>query len=209
MIVISHRGLWQNASEKNTRIAFERSFAEGFGTETDVRDHRGRLVIAHDVPTDDEEPILFEDFLQLAQGLKQPLAINIKSDGLATMVREVMAKHGTTDWFVFDMSIPDMRHQLAAGNPTFTRMSEVEQVPVWSDRCVGIWLDGFDGTWFNIELIRALLAQGKRVCVVSPELHQRPHQPLWEQLREVAPHSQLILCTDLPRDAQAFFKETA
>lgn len=207
MIVISHRGLWLDPAEKNTRIAFERSFAEGFGTETDVRDHCGQLVIAHDVPTDDQVLLPFDEFLLAAKALNQPLAINIKSDGLAILLSQAMSKHGITDWFVFDMSIPDMRHQLAAGNPTFARMSEVEQTPAWPDRCEGIWLDGFDQTWFNVPLIRKLLDQGKRVCIVSPELHHRPHLPLWEQLRAVAPHPKLILCTDLPRDAKAFFKD--
>lgn len=207
MIVISHRGFWHCAEEKNTRTAFERSFAEGFGTETDVRDHRGRLVISHDIPVDDQDLVSFDEFLQLAQGLNQPLAINIKSDGLAMLVRDAMARHNILDWFVFDMSIPDMRQQLAAGNPTFARMSEVEQIPAWGEECAGIWLDGFEGIWFDAELIRTLLSQGKRVCVVSPELHLRPHVPLWTQLRSVATHPNLILCTDLPHDAQAFFKE--
>lgn len=207
MIVISHRGYWLAPVEKNTRAAFARSFSQGFGTETDVRDHRGQLVIAHDVPRDDRDLVTFDEFLRLAKDLNQPLAINIKSDGLATLVKQAMANHDITDWFVFDMSVPDMRHQLDAGNPTFARMSEVEQTPAWINRCAGIWLDGFEGTWFNSSLIENLLQQGKRVCVVSPELHHRPHLPLWEQLLDVAHHHQLILCTDLPREAQSFFKE--
>ena len=38
MQVISHRGYWKAASEKNTQTAFKRSFSLGYGTETDVRD---------------------------------------------------------------------------------------------------------------------------------------------------------------------------
>lgn len=41
MKIISHRGFWHNPSEKNTEMAFCRSFELGFGTETDVRDSLG------------------------------------------------------------------------------------------------------------------------------------------------------------------------
>ncbi|MEL6681407.1 MAG: hypothetical protein AAFQ09_02035, partial [Pseudomonadota bacterium] len=50
MIVISHRGYWKTAEEKNTKTAFERSFSLGYGTETDFRDLDRQLVIAHDPP---------------------------------------------------------------------------------------------------------------------------------------------------------------
>ena len=50
MQVISHRGYWKTAAEKNTATAFARSFEMGFGTETDVRDLNGLLVISHDMP---------------------------------------------------------------------------------------------------------------------------------------------------------------
>ena len=50
MIIISHRGYWIQPAEKNTEEAFSRSFERGMGTETDVRDHRGELVISHDMP---------------------------------------------------------------------------------------------------------------------------------------------------------------
>ena len=46
MIVLSHRGYWKTPAEKNTAAAFRRSFDLGFGTETDVRDRGGELVIA-------------------------------------------------------------------------------------------------------------------------------------------------------------------
>ena len=38
MIIISHRGYWKDAAEKNRPVAFARSFDLGYGTETDVRE---------------------------------------------------------------------------------------------------------------------------------------------------------------------------
>lgn len=38
MIIISHRGFWKNIEEKNSIKAFERSFINSYGLETDLRD---------------------------------------------------------------------------------------------------------------------------------------------------------------------------
>ena len=61
MKILSHRGYWKAPIEKNTREAFVRSFALGFGTETDIRDYMGELVISHDIPRGGE--INFDAFL--------------------------------------------------------------------------------------------------------------------------------------------------
>jgi hypothetical protein len=205
MQVLSHRGYWTDASEKNLPVAFERSFALGFGTETDVRDHDGRLVISHDMPTG--HSLAFEDYLGcLARTATRPLlqAINIKADGLAGELARVMKGHAHP-WFVFDMSLPDTLGQLRAGNPVYLRMSEYETVaPALESRIRGIWLDAFERTWYGVDTIAALLDRGLSVCVVSPELHRRDdHADLWAALRPLRDRAGLSLCTDLPEQARA------
>jgi hypothetical protein len=204
MKIISHRGFWHNQSEKNTATAFCRSFALGFGTETDVRDCMGDLVISHDMPSGEE--MTLTTFLTLMGKDQQLLAINIKADGLAKLLCQTMSYYHRANWFVFDMSIPDMRDHLAVGNPVFARMSEVEQNPAWLDRAEGIWLDSFDCDWFNQSQISDLIAQGKQVCVVSSELHGREHIGLWNKLLPLATDDRLILCTDFPVEAKIFFE---
>ena len=205
MIIISHRGYWHEVAEKNTEPAFRRSFELDFGTETDVRDCMGELVISHDMPRGGEMTLNL--FLSLVGKDEKLLAINIKADGLAKLLCEKMADYNRANWFVFDMSIPDMRDHLAVGNPVFTRMSEVEQEPVWFDRIDGVWLDSFEDEWFDSALIKDLIDKGKRVCVVSPELHRRDHTHLWSKLLPLARKDRLILCTDIPEHAHEFFKE--
>ena len=107
MKVLSHRGYWKEASEKNLETAFRRSFDLGFGTETDVRDCAGRLLISHDMPTGSE--ISLGAFVNLASGRDLPLAINVKADGLADSLAREMQAARAGDWFVFDMAVPDMR----------------------------------------------------------------------------------------------------
>ncbi|HQT44263.1 MAG TPA: hypothetical protein PLD79_09695, partial [Halothiobacillus sp.] len=94
MIILSHRGYWKDAAEKNLPVAFGRSFDLGFGTETDVRDVAGKLVISHDMPRGDE--LSLEDMLDILSGRDLPMAMNIKADGLAKPLAEAMTARGLT-----------------------------------------------------------------------------------------------------------------
>lgn len=207
MKILSHRGCWKAEAEKNTEIALNQSFSLGFGTETDVRDFNGRLVISHDIATGTE--ICFEKFLGLANshdhGGPVTLALNVKADGLASLIGRAIKNYNDLDCFVFDMSVPDMRDYLNQGIPAFTRMSEVEQQPAWLERCEGIWLDSFDSEWFTNSLIHNLLNRQKRVCIVSPELHRRDHLAFWKRIKPLADEPLLMLCTDFPEQALKFF----
>ena len=211
MEILSHRGYWKAAEEKNTVTAFRRSFSLGFGVELDVRDFGQELVISHDIPTGGE--LDFKNFLQLVnsestaagkEGLSS-IAINIKSDGLAYKIFEEIMMYPCLNCFAFDMSLPDMREYIRLGIPVFARLSEVEREAIWLDRSDGVWLDAFESEWYGSDLIEELLSSGKRVCIVSPELHQRDHMPLWERLTVLADESGLMLCTDFPEQAKDFF----
>lgn len=206
MKILSHRGFWIQPEEKNTKGAFIHSFSNGFGTETDVRDLNGELVISHDMPTGGE--LLLQNFLELAASMqgreKLPLALNIKADGLAHKLHEEISHFCNLDIFVFDMSIPDTRSYFSVGLPVFTRMSEVEKDPVWIEHSTGIWLDIFDSEWYDVKTLLKLLSTGKKVCLVSPELHGRAHLPFWEIILELKDHPQLMICTDFPIEAKNF-----
>lgn len=204
MQIISHRGYWRTAAERNLPEAFHHSFDLGFGTETDVRDVAGQLVICHDMPRGWE--LTLDGLLEIMAGRNLPLAINIKADGLAQALKSTFEKHGHDNWFAFDMAVPDMRNYLQAGMNAYSRLSEVEPLPAWIDQAAGVWLDAFEGLWFSNELITDLLSRGKQVCVVSAELHGRDHHALWQQLFELRARNGLMLCTDIPEAAAQFFK---
>lgn len=206
MIVLSHRGYWEEANEKNREVAFRRSFDLGFGTETDIRDRNGSLVISHDMPNGSEMTLV--DFLEIVDHRNLPLALNIKADGLVVPLKQAMHAGGLSSWFVFDMSVPDMRAYLQAGVPVFARMSEVEREPAWLEQSVGVWLDAFSDIWYDVNHVDALLRSGKRVCVVSSELHGRDAKSLWNMLLPLANHPALMLCTDQPVKAKNFFGES-
>jgi hypothetical protein len=208
MKILSHRGFWLSAADKNTHDAFTRSFAAGFGTETDLRDLDGQLVIAHDPPL--AGAMTAEAFLQLhaQHNISLPLALNIKADGLQKMLGSLLARTTPMDAFVFDMSVPDTLHWLNAGVPVFVRHSDIEPDPVLLSRCSGIWLDAFHADWWDVSTIRQHLEAGRRVCIVSPELHRRPHLPVWDKLAaagDLIASAEVMLCTDYPDTAKEYF----
>jgi hypothetical protein len=207
MEILSHRGYWKTPEEKNTRVAFERSFRLGFGTETDVRDRLGELVISHDMP--DSNALSLDEFLSIYAeiGNDAPLALNIKADGLQAKLREALSQYQVENYFVFDMAVPDALGYLRADLTAFTRHSEYESRPSFYEQAAGVWLDCFHSEWFEAQDIRNHLTAGKEVCLVSPDLHRRPHEPFWAWLKlEGLAHTEgLMLCTDFPEAARAFF----
>ncbi|CAN5237222.1 phosphatidylinositol-specific phospholipase C/glycerophosphodiester phosphodiesterase family protein [soil metagenome] len=198
MNILSHRGYWKHASEKNTLAAFARSFDLGFGTETDVRDRGADLVISHDPPCGGE--LLIEEVLDLLGDRDLPLAINVKADGLAARIHQAFAGRPQSQWFVFDMSIPDTLQHLKQGNPTFTRQSEYEPQPALAEQAAGVWLDSFVNEWWTVDDVHAWSARDKSVCIVSPELHRRDPATTWQRLANspLSKSKNVSLCTDFP-----------
>lgn len=207
MIILSHRGYWKTPGEKNSADAFHRSFSLGFGTETDLRDAAGGLVVSHDPPG--SEAMSAGEMLGIHRRYDSalPLALNIKADGLQRLVKEALAEHCPADAFVFDMSVPDTIQWVKAGIPVFTRHSDVEPEPVLYQQSAGVWLDGFHSDWWGAETVQRHLDRGKRVCIVSPELHGRDHRPVWDQLlmQSVSRSHAVMLCTDFPEKAREIF----
>lgn len=210
MIILSHRGYWKNASEKNTRSAFERSFSLGFGTETDLRDLGGKLVISHDMALSGAMPAdeFFDIYRSSAKHL--PLALNIKADGLHFELKNLLLNYEVENYFVFDMAVPDGLLYASQGLTTYTRHSEFEPVPAYYELAQGVWLDEFQGHWITEAVIEHHLAAEKSVCIVSPELHKRDPTTEWTHYRTLERkigRNRLMLCTDLPEKAREFFNE--
>jgi len=209
MIIISHRGLWSNASEKNSPLAFQRSFELGFGTETDIRDYLGDLVISHDIANSSSMP--FDEFLNLYVSYSRnlPLALNIKADGLQKKLLNSLDRFKIHNYFVFDMSVPDACGYINLGMKTFTRQSEFEAEPVLYESTQGIWLDEFRNHWINRNIIEHHMQQYKDICIVSPELHMRPKDLEWahycEISRTLGGMKNVMLCTDFPEEANRVF----
>lgn len=209
LFILAHRGFWMEPSEQNTEIAFERALANGFGIETDLRDHNESVVVSHDMPN--HSSMVFEDFLKICKrhsdGL--PLALNVKADGLQQVL-----KHSNINntHFYFDMSVPDMLGYIRHNMALYSRYSEVEPVPALYEQSCGIWLDNFADELLNIESLERFLRDGKQVVLVSPELHKREHTLYWQALKSYLSQNpqwskNIGLCTDFPSKARDYFNE--
>lgn len=208
MIVLSHRGYWKVVNEKNQLVAFERSFNLGFGTETDIRDYKGELIISHDIADNNcvSAKELFSIYNKYDKSL--PLALNVKADGLQIKLKELLEQYNIINYFVFDMSVPDGLVYLKQNIKTFTRESEYEKIPSFYDDAYGVWLDEFQRHWINKEVIAEHSKNNKQICIVSPDLHKRDYKNEWQHYKEIEKElgiNNLMICTDFPEEAKEFF----
>lgn len=209
MKIIAHRGYWKLESEKNTKGALVNAFKNNFGIETDIRDRNGELVISHDISN--EKSILLEEIIIEYKKLnnKDILELNIKADGIQQLIKDLMKKYGISNYFVFDMSIPEMVISKKIGINYFTRHSDIEKECVLYENAIGVWLDSFyDENWLTPEIINFHLNNNKKISIISAEIHGFNNGKMWKMLKENNFHknSNVYLCTDLPLKAKEYFK---
>lgn len=204
--ILAHRGLWSNPDEKNTYSALLKALKLGFGIETDFRDLGGQLVVSHDPPLAEHNLFAQQIFSAYSRlNCDGRVAMNIKADGLQTVLSNSLTNAGITleNVFAFDMSVPDTLGYLDRGIPTYSRQSEFETQPAFLDRAAGVWVDDFSGDFPQVEHALTLLKAGHRVALVSPELHKRDPADCWADIKASGLHHfpTFELCTDLPEAA--------
>lgn len=207
--ILAHRGFWLLPEEKNSLGAFERALEHGFGIELDVRDCQGRLAVSHDLPGVAAVALntVLERIAEPLRASRVPLAINVKSDGLESLLQAALQKYKLLDRsFLFDMSVPSMVAFSRAGAVQMaTRHSEYEPHPVMLPRCSHVWVDSFEGDWDDLAIFAESRFAGKQLAFVSPELHGRNPMLAWARLRESP--LEFFLCTDRPMEARRFFQK--
>lgn len=205
MIILSHRGYWKKDEEKNKSEAFTRSFKNSYGTETDVRDYKGELVISHDIA--DDKSMAIERFFEIYNEYNNDLflALNVKADGLQRKLKRVLEEYKIKNYFLFDMSVPDALVSLNNDLNVFTRQSEYENIPSFYEEAQGVWLDSFIHDWIDEDIINEHLSNNKKICIVSPDLHKRDHKKAWLKYKKFSKNNNIFLCTDYPDSARDFF----
>lgn len=206
MEIIAHRGFWKTDSEKNKKEAFERARQAQIGTETDFRDYEQKLVISHNVA--DSTCMNAGDFFAMYKDQKCTLALNVKADGIQQLLKKLLDKNNITNYFCFDMSIPDTLEYINADLKFFVRESEYEKINSLYEKADGVWADGFESDeWVTKEYIKSHRDKEKKVCIVSSDLHKRDYSELWKRIndKEILDDDGVILCTDYPDKAKEFF----
>ena len=194
-LIYAHRGMWQTPNQQNSRQSIEAARLFGYGVETDFRSKSNSLVISHD-PYGDSTPLAVDeiDFADI------PVALNIKEDGLQSLVREFHPWITETNSFVFDGSLPEMHRYQKAGIPHALRLSEYERTIPWNSG--HIWLDSFHEDWWIKDRDLEKFLEGSRIVVVSPELHGRDPRFVWDHLQNESSKGKIdfSICTDRPLD---------
>lgn len=210
MQIIAHRGYWLKAEEKNNLIAFRRAFEAGYGIETDIRDFNGELVISHNIAYE-KCPLLEEVFsLYKGYGLSSKLALNIKADGLQDKLKELLNTYQIANYFLFDMSIPELVVNNSKNLTFYTRESDIENEGVMYQNAAGVWLDSFfKQDWLTAEIIRHHYERHKNTCIVSSELHGWDYTAMWSMILNLDTDIKngIALCTDFPNIAEQFFRK--
>ncbi len=207
MIILAHRGFWTKPEEKNTIPAFEKAFSNGYGIETDVRDYKENLVISHNVA--DASCPLFTDMLEVYKrvGKDVPLALNVKADGIQPLLKKYLEEYKIRNYFMFDMSVPEQVVYVKEGFNTFTRQSEFEISPSMYDKACGVWMDEFSEEWMKEDYFAGHLKENKLIGVISPEIHGNDEKRIWDMIKPFTADNRLMLCTDIPKKAEAYFNE--
>jgi len=209
--ILAHRGWFLEAAEKNSESALNRALERGFGLETDVRDLNGQLVISHDPPVVSADLPNLRWLLERigASGSRGRIALNVKADGLAGPISDMIRVSGinSEQMYVFDMSVPDSITYLKTPIPVYSRLSEYEDKPPFLETALGVWVDSFTGAFPQVQHAEKLMRKGIRAAIVSPELHRRDHQPLWQAILDSGIHHNPLfeLCTDFPAEAASQF----
>lgn len=205
MYILAHRGYWLQKAEENTMDAFRKAFKNGFGVETDVRNFNEQLVLSHNIPKAG-----CTGFIEFAEeyakdGKKLPLALNVKADGMQQMLKDILFHYEIDHYFMFDMSVPEQIVYIRDGFHTFSRQSEYEQEIVMYGHVEGIWMDEFESPWITEEIIANHLANGKRLGIISSEIHNQDTDRLWHIIEPFRDSENVMLCTDEPMKARSFF----
>lgn len=210
MQILAHRGLWVVESEKNTFKSISKAFECGFGIETDIRDYNGKLVISHNIAETGclEVEEVFAYYQDM--GLKKQLALNVKADGIQEILKPLLEKYDIKNYFLFDMSVPELVVNQREHLIYYTRHSDIEHECVLYDKASGVWLDSFyDKNWLSEHIIKQHIDNNKKICIVSPELHGYEYQKMWEMIKinKYHTHELVSLCTDKPEEARRYFNE--
>lgn len=212
MKIVAHRGFWLSKKEQNSLKAIKRAIINGYGIEIDVRDRLGEIVISHDPAKRNALTLkkVLAECAKLADFRKVVFAINIKSAGLNKMLFSLLKKYQILrNSFVFDMSIPDHCNfvKFTKSVPSAVRHSDIEKEwPLYRESS-WVWLDEMKKGWIDEKAILLHYRRGKKVCIVSPELHKRNFNSAWNKYLKLPSkiRDSIALCTDYPKQAEVFF----
>jgi len=163
-----------------------------FGLEIDIHNYNNKLVLAHDHPN--EQSIKLEDFITHIPK-NSLLAINIKNEEVEAELKIILSRSKTTNYFTFDWPVTSLRNAINHDLNCAFRLSEYEKDIV--PNCPWVWLDSFNGIWYDADFLISLKKSGIKLAIVSPELHNREADI--NKVKDIVNAVKVdAMCTDIP-----------
>ena len=202
--IIAHRGLWNKKKFQNTFFALTTALISGYGIEFDIRDYNNEIIVRHDVFKKNIKKLYLNKLLNYYKKnrLNNLLLINIKSDGILHMLKKKIAKYGIKNYFIFDMSNPELFVAKKLRIKFLHRISEFE-IPLKKVKSDGYWIDFFKENKKTKDIKNYLK---ENTCFVSQEIHgKRNFKYLWVKLKNLKSKKIIMLMTDYPKKAEKYF----
>ena len=224
MIILAHRGNLDGPDRKteNTREVYEKALGAGFGLEIDVRrDAHGRFYISHDVMPWTQKNSLDGFKVVFRAHAQSVVAVNVKELGyeneLAELVRQdVFGQQSFLfDFELLEPSTPGRAQRLIRSTVSLEEhrlASRVSDHGESIERCLSIpakvtWVDEFERFWLTEDVVCRLRAAGRKIFVISPELHGFDGQTRLARWGDFKQWRVDGICTDFAMEAREFFWE--
>ena len=224
MEILAHRANIEgpNHSSENSLSACDKAIRAGFGLEIDLRKNRqGSFYISHDpgARTPENDLRAYQEIWEVNPAL--PMAVNVKELGYETDLIRLQEEgaFGKRD-FYFDFELleketPGKNQRLLAGLPggSSTRVaSRLSDRGETLEQCLAlpsyaVWADEFDSLWLTEAEIMAVKAAGRKLYVISPELHGFTREERLRRWADFAAWGIDGVCTDYALEARDFFGE--
>jgi len=171
-----------------------------YGVEVDIRSFGERLIIHHDAF------VLGEDFNDWIDHYRHgTLILNVKEEGLEQRLLDLMKKKNIEDFFFLDQSFPFLLKTASQGERRCAaRVSEFESIDTvltLTKKVDWVWVDCFTRFPLSGEEAERLRLAGFKLCLVSPELHQRSAPEEIPALRALLIERRIVpdaVCTKMP-----------
>lgn len=135
----------------------------------DIRSLNKKLIIHHD-PFN--EGVEFDDWIKSYN--HSFLILNVKEEGLESILLEKMKAYGIKNFFFLDQSIPFLLRTAIGGEKRCAvRVSEYESIEnamLFSGLVEWVWIDTFNKLPISNKDFKKLREGGFKLCLVSPEL---------------------------------------
>lgn len=167
-----------------------------YGIELDLRYEGQDLILHHDPFTTGEK---FDDFLQHYHHAL--IILNVKTEGIEAEVLRLLEKHGVTEYFFLDLSLPYLIKYMRKGEHKIAiRFSEYEPLEfalAFAGKVDWVWVDCFHEMPLTPENYAAL-KQHFKLCLVSPELQGYPKERIAEFKEKLQGMPLDAVCTKYP-----------